>query len=131
MATISEIRRPVEAEWRQFERYQHDCLQSDNPLQQEVLNYIAQRSGKQLRPLLVLLAAKLCNPVTDKTFRTAVALEMLHNASLVHDDVVDSSDTRRGAPIRQGYAAGQHTLCAHRGRGANHHPDTENLYRRD
>ncbi len=98
MATISEIRRPVEAEWRQFERYQHDCLQSDNPLQQEVLNYIAQRSGKQLRPLLVLLAAKLCNPVTDKTFRTAVALEMLHNASLVHDDVVDSSDTRRGAP---------------------------------
>lgn len=98
MATVQEIRQPVEAEWKLFERFQHDCLQSDNPLQQEVLHYIAQRSGKQLRPLLVLLAAKLCNPVTDKTYRTAVALEMLHNASLVHDDVVDSSDLRRGAP---------------------------------
>ena len=50
-----------------------------------------------MRPLLVLLSAQLCNPVTDKTLRSAVALELLHTASLVHDDVVDSSDTRRGA----------------------------------
>ena len=97
MATIADIRRPVEAEWKQFERLQSECLQSDNKLQQKVLSYISARSGKQLRPLLVLLSAKMCNPVTDKTLRTAVALEMLHNASLVHDDVVDSSDTRRGA----------------------------------
>ena len=75
-----------------------DCMQADERLQQTVLQYIAARSGKQLRPLIVLLCAQLCNPVTDKTLRAAVALEMLHNASLVHDDVVDSSDTRRGQP---------------------------------
>jgi octaprenyl-diphosphate synthase len=63
-----------------------------------VLAYIQERSGKQLRPLVVMLSAQICNPVTDKTLRTAAALEMLHNASLVHDDVVDSSDMRRGKP---------------------------------
>lgn len=71
-------------------------LRADNKLQQEVLRYVGARRGKQLRPLLVLLSAQLCNPVTDKTLRSAVALELLHTASLIHDDVVDSSDTRRG-----------------------------------
>lgn len=97
MATIVEIRRPIEAEWRQYERMMESSLRADNKLQQEVLRYVGSRRGKQLRPLLVLLSAKLCNPVTDKTLRSAVALELLHTASLVHDDVVDSSDTRRGA----------------------------------
>lgn len=72
-------------------------LRADNKLQQEVLRYVGSRRGKQLRPLLTLLAAQICNPVTDKTLRAAAALELLHTASLVHDDVVDSSDTRRGA----------------------------------
>ena len=76
----------------------HECMQADDRVQQTVLKYIASRSGKQLRPLIVLLCAQLCNPITDKTLRAAVALEMLHNASLVHDDVVDNSDTRRGQP---------------------------------
>ena len=71
-------------------------LRADNKLQQEVLRYVGSRRGKQLRPLLVLLAAQICNPVTDKTYRSALALELLHTASLIHDDVVDSSDTRRG-----------------------------------
>ena len=75
-----------------------ESMQADERLQQTVLKYIAARSGKQLRPLIVLLCAQLCNPITDKTLRAAVALEMLHNASLVHDDVVDNSDTRRGQP---------------------------------
>ena len=98
MAGLADIRRPVETEWKRYERLMHDCMQADERLQQTVLQYIAARSGKQLRPLIVLLCAQLCNPVTDKTLRAAVALEMLHNASLVHDDVVDSSDTRRGQP---------------------------------
>lgn len=72
------------------------ALRADNKLQQEVLRYVGSRRGKQLRPLLVLLAAQVCNPITDKTLRSAVALELLHTASLIHDDVVDSSDTRRG-----------------------------------
>ena len=98
MATITDIRKPIEAEWKRYERVLHESLQADDKVQQQVLDYIAARSGKQLRPLLVLLCAQLCNPVTDKTLRAAAALEMLHNASLVHDDVVDSSDTRRGQP---------------------------------
>lgn len=96
MATLTDIRRPIEAEWKQYERMIESALLADNKLQQEVLRYIGSRRGKQLRPLLVLLSAKLCNPVTDKTLRSAVALELLHTASLIHDDVVDSSDTRRG-----------------------------------
>ena len=98
MAGLADIKRPVEAEWKRYERLMHDCMQADERLQQTILQYIAARSGKQLRPLIVLLCAQLCNPITDKTLRAAVALEMLHNASLVHDDVVDSSDTRRGQP---------------------------------
>lgn len=98
MAGLADIKRPVETEWKRYERLMHDCMQADERLQQTVLQYIAARSGKQLRPLIVLLCAQLCNPITDKTLRAAVALEMLHNASLVHDDVVDSSDTRRGQP---------------------------------
>ena len=96
MASIADIRKPIEAEWKQYERIMEQSLRSDNKLQQEVLSYVGSRRGKQLRPLLVLLSAQICNPVTDKTFRSAAALELLHTASLIHDDVVDSSDTRRG-----------------------------------
>ncbi len=98
MASLADIRRPVETEWKRYERLMQESMESDERLQQAVLKYIAARSGKQLRPLIVLLCAQLCNPITDKTLRAAVALEMLHNASLVHDDVVDNSDTRRGQP---------------------------------
>ena len=97
MASLAEIRTPIESEWKQYERLMEQSLRADNKLQQEVLRYVGSRRGKQLRPLLTILAAKICNPVTDKTLRSAVALELLHTASLVHDDVVDSSDTRRGA----------------------------------
>ena len=76
-------------------------MRSDNALLDQVLRYISDKRGKQLRPTLVLLAAQLCREINDKTLRTAVALEMTHNASLVHDDVVDSSPMRRGAPSVQ------------------------------
>ena len=96
MAELAEIRQPIEAEWKQYEKLMEASLRADNKLQQEVLSYVGSRRGKQLRPLLVLLSAQICNPVTDKTLKSAVALELLHTASLIHDDVVDSSDTRRG-----------------------------------
>jgi len=96
MEVLTDIMQPVENAWRGYERVMEQCLRSDNRLQQEVLAYVGSRRGKQLRPLVTILSAQLCNPVTDKTFRTAAALELLHTASLVHDDVVDSSDTRRG-----------------------------------
>ena len=96
MANLTEISTPIEAQWKQYERLMEQSLRADNKLQQEVLRYVGSRRGKQLRPLLVILCAQICNPITDKTLRSAVALEMLHTASLIHDDVVDSSDTRRG-----------------------------------
>ena len=76
-------------------------MHSDNVLLDQVLRYIAAKRGKQLRPTLVLLSANLCREVSDKTILTAVALEILHNATLVHDDVVDNSPTRRGVPSVQ------------------------------
>lgn len=71
-------------------------MHSEDAHLNEVLDYIHAKAGKQLRPIVVLLSAQLCRGVTDKTIQTAVALELLHNASLVHDDVVDSSPMRRG-----------------------------------
>lgn len=71
-------------------------MHSENARLNEVLDYIHAKAGKQLRPIVVLLSAQLCRGVTEKTIQTAVALELLHNASLVHDDVVDSSPMRRG-----------------------------------
>ena len=76
-------------------------MHSDNKLLDQVLRYIAAKRGKQLRPTLVLLSAQLCRGVSDKTIHTAIALEMLHNATLVHDDVVDASPMRRGVPSVQ------------------------------
>ena len=99
MASLNDIRKPIASEWKRYEAMKEQLLcAGDNERLHDVLRYIAQRTGKQLRPLVVLLTAQLCNPITDKTFRTAAALEMLHTASLVHDDVVDNSDTRRGQP---------------------------------
>ena len=99
MASLAEIRVPVESQWKRYERIVKECMSgARSEVLDSVLAYIRERSGKQLRPLVVMLSAQICNPVTDKTLRTAAALEMLHNASLVHDDVVDSSDMRRGKP---------------------------------
>jgi len=93
---IKDIIRPIEQDFRQFEKAFEKALHCDQPLLQDVLLYILDKRGKQLRPQLVLLSAKLCRGITDKTIDTAVALELLHTSSLIHDDVVDSSPLRRG-----------------------------------
>lgn len=98
MASIFDIRQPIESEWKRYEKVLHETLRADDKVQQRVLDYILSQRGKQLRPLVVLLCAQICNPITDKSLRSAVALDLLHNASLVHDDVVDNSDMRRGQP---------------------------------
>ena len=96
MVSIDNIRWAVHDAWRRYEDAFGAAMSSDNPLLAQVLEYIRARAGKQLRPLLVLLSAQISRGVTEKTIQTAVALELLHNATLVHDDVVDSSPTRRG-----------------------------------
>ncbi len=96
MVNPKDILAPVEQEFRIFEHSFEQALQCDQPVLKDVLQYLLVKRGKQLRPQLVLLSAKLCRGITDKTIDSAVALELLHSASLIHDDVVDSSITRRG-----------------------------------
>lgn len=98
MTDIRDIRQPIEEDFRRFEQAFSEALRTENPLLKKVTDYIQLRRGKQLRPILVLLSAQLCRHITDKTLETAVALELMHTASLIHDDVVDSSPIRRGAP---------------------------------
>lgn len=96
MEKIELIKLPIEKELDEFRALFDASLNSTNPLLNEVLAYIKKRNGKMMRPILVLLTAKLFGKVTDSTLHAALSLELLHTASLVHDDVVDESDKRRG-----------------------------------
>jgi octaprenyl-diphosphate synthase len=81
----------------EFEAYFARTMRSEIPLLNIILNYIIRRKGKQMRPLLVFLTAKLNGEITEATFVAATFIELLHTASLVHDDVVDDADERRGS----------------------------------
>lgn len=96
MNKIDLIKQPVEKELEEFRGLFEDSLTSTDPLLGEVLAYIKKRSGKMMRPILVMLTAKLFGTLNQSTFHAALSLELLHTASLVHDDVVDESDKRRG-----------------------------------
>lgn len=96
MDIASVIQAPISAELEDFRQLFARSLSSSNPLLNSVIGHIRQRSGKMMRPMLVLLSAKLCGAVSPAALHAAVALELLHNASLVHDDVVDESGERRG-----------------------------------
>lgn len=96
MDSISIIKTPVEGELEAFKELFVSSLSSSNTLLDSVVAHIRQRSGKMMRPLLVLLVARLYGAVSPATLHAAVSLELLHNASLVHDDVVDESTERRG-----------------------------------
>jgi len=98
MTNLDAILQPVRDD---FERCQHkldSLLQSDNSLLDAILKQLAQHKGKMLRPLIALLSAKLLGRVGQKTRTIAVCFEILHTATLLHDDVVDESDQRRGTP---------------------------------
>ena len=97
MSSLSVIKKPVEKDMAEFEAYFNRTLKSDVPLLKIILNYILRRKGKQMRPLLVFLAAKLNGEINEATFVAATLIELLHTASLVHDDVVDDAQERRGS----------------------------------
>jgi octaprenyl-diphosphate synthase len=78
-----------------FEKEFKQAVKSQVPLLDRIMRFIVNRKGKQLRPMFVLLSAKLCGPVNDSTYRAASLVELLHTATLVHDDVVDESLERR------------------------------------
>ena len=96
MERLEQIKQPVLAEFEAFKQKFDASLQSSNPLLGEVIRFIKQRKGKMMRPILTLLMAKLYGEIADSTYHAAISLELLHTASLVHDDVVDESDKRRG-----------------------------------
>lgn len=97
MSILSEIRKPVEKEMDLFEAYFNRIMKSDIPLLKIILNYILRRKGKQMRPLLVFLTARLNGEISEATYVAATLIELLHTASIVHDDVVDDAHERRGA----------------------------------
>ena len=96
MDKLAEIRRPIEAELKEYRAIFEQTLKHDNPLLRMALEHLLKRQGKMMRPILVLLAAKFVGEVNESVLHAAVSLELLHTASLVHDDVVDESDRRRG-----------------------------------
>ena len=96
MNVLDEMRRPVEAELQRYKSLFDEALTHEDDLLGRALAYVRTRRGKMMRPLLVLLVARGCGRVTDATLHSAVTLELLHTASLVHDDVVDESAERRG-----------------------------------
>ncbi|MEY3417664.1 MAG: hypothetical protein RL060_1776 [Bacteroidota bacterium] len=93
---IKEIQAPIAQEMAEFESRFKDSMKSNVFLLDKIMNYIVKRKGKQLRPMFVFLAANLQGNTTDETYRGAALIELLHTATLVHDDVVDDSNMRRG-----------------------------------
>ena len=96
MSVIDEIKRPIQNEMDAFEPKFKAALASKVPLLDRITHYIVKRKGKQLRPMLVFLSAKLVGEVSESTYRGASLVELMHTATLVHDDVVDDANLRRG-----------------------------------
>ncbi|MDQ3046291.1 MAG: polyprenyl synthetase family protein [Bacteroidota bacterium] len=94
--TVEEIKAPIRQEMKEFELKFKSSMKSSVPLLDKITHYIVKRKGKQLRPMFVFLSAKVCGEMNDSTYRAASLIELLHTATLVHDDVVDDSNERRG-----------------------------------
>ncbi len=94
--SLQTIKKPIETDLREFEKHFRQSMRSQVPLLDKITYYIVRRKGKQIRPLFVFLSAQLCGGVTESTYRAASLVELLHTATLVHDDVVDDSMERRG-----------------------------------
>ncbi len=96
MSEINNVRAFIKPEMTKFEPFFKNAVKSNVPLLDIIMNYIIRRKGKQMRPMFVFLSAKLTGGVTDSTYTAAALIELLHTATLIHDDVVDSSAKRRG-----------------------------------
>jgi len=94
--SLEVIKHPIAAELDVFEQRFRDAMRSNVPLLDKITWYIVQRKGKQVRPMLVLLSARLFAPINEASYTAASLVELLHTATLVHDDVVDDSNERRG-----------------------------------
>jgi octaprenyl-diphosphate synthase len=93
---INHIKEPISKELDLFEVKFREAMKSNVALLDSIMTYIVKRKGKQVRPMFVFLSANVFNGINDSTYRAASLVELLHTATLVHDDVVDDSDERRG-----------------------------------
>ncbi len=93
---LKSIQVPIEKELIYFDRYFRSAMKSDVALLDRITRYLIKRKGKQMRPMLVLFSAHICGGITPSTYRGAALVELLHTATLIHDDVVDDSEKRRG-----------------------------------
>lgn len=96
VSDINKIKQPIAAELDQFEVKFREAMKSKVALLDSIMTYIVKRKGKQIRPMFVFFSANVFNGINESTFRAASLVELLHTATLVHDDVVDDSDERRG-----------------------------------
>jgi octaprenyl-diphosphate synthase len=94
--SLNQIKAPISSELEIFEKKFRESVKSRVALLDVIMNYIVKRKGKQMRPIFVLLSARLFGKIEDRSYRGAAMVELLHTATLVHDDVVDVSFTRRG-----------------------------------
>lgn len=96
MLSIEQIKAPINEQIKEFEKHFRDSMKSSVPLINTITRYIIKRKGKQMRPMFVFLSAKVCGEVSKSTYHAASLIELLHTATLIHDDVVDDSNERRG-----------------------------------
>lgn len=93
---VEQIKSPIAEEMKLFEKKFYEAMKSKVPLLDRITHFIVKRKGKQMRPMFVFLCANLVGKTEDKTYRAASLIELIHTATLVHDDVVDESNLRRG-----------------------------------
>jgi octaprenyl-diphosphate synthase len=93
---LDEIKEPVARELSSFNEFFKQAMRSNVSLVDTIARYIVKQKGKRIRPIVVFLCAKACGSINESTYRGATLVEILHTATLVHDDVVDDADTRRG-----------------------------------
>jgi len=96
MDTLKEIKAPIKDHIARFEKYFNSSISTPVPLLNTIMKYVIKRKGKQMRPMFVFFTADICGDIGERTFRAATLVELLHTATLVHDDVVDDSNLRRG-----------------------------------
>lgn len=96
MSKLDKIKKPIAQEIEEFEPRFRASMKSRVSLLDKIMHYIIKRKGKQMRPMFVFLSAKIFGETTDSTYRAAAMIELLHTATLVHDDVVDDANKRRG-----------------------------------
>lgn len=93
---MKEIKIYLKQEFDEFQQVFNDAVHSQVSLLDKIMKYVVRSKGKQLRPMFVMLSAKICGDINQTTYRAASLIELLHTATLVHDDVVDEADERRG-----------------------------------